>query len=313
MKISEKVKYIGVDDIDIDLFENQYKVKNGVSYNSYLILDEKTVLMDTVDKRKNTEWLKNLVKELDGRTLDYLVILHLEPDHAGSINIILERYPNITLVGNAKTFNMLPNFFNYELQFSKITVAEGEELNFGSHTLQFLMAPMVHWPEVMVAYEKSEELLFSADAFGKFGTLDTNELWDDEARRYYFNIVGKYGTPVQALLKKLGGKSIKKILPLHGNILTENLNYYIEKYLIWSSYLPEKQGVTLAYASIHGNTAKVANYVADILEERNIEYEMFDLSRADSAEAVASAFKFSKMILFAASYDAGVFTPMEEF
>ena len=266
--ISDAIRYIGVDDKDIDLFESQYIVPNGVSYNSYVILDEKIVVMDTVDARKTDEWLEKLERELDGKTPDYLVISHLEPDHSGSIQAIAEKYPQMQFVSNAKVFAMLPQFFEDRLDAQeKIAVKEGEELSLGTHTLVFYMAPMVHWPEVMVTYEKSEKVLFSADGFGKFGALSLteNEDWACEARRYYFNIVGKYGMPVQTLLKKAAGLDIETICPLHGPVLKENPGYYIGLYDTWSKYEPENKGVLVAYASIHGNTAKAAKKLADML------------------------------------------------
>lgn len=316
--ISEAVKYIGVDDKTIDLFESQYVVPHGVSYNSYLIFDEKVALMDTVDARGMEQWEKNLLDALDGRKVDYLIVSHLEPDHAGSIGRLVELFPEVTLVGNAKTFNMLPQFFD-ELPVDedhKITVAEGESLSLGTHTLNFYMAPMVHWPEVMVTYESSEKILFSADGFGKFGALDYEdpEGWACEARRYYFNIVGKYGAPVQALLKKAAGLDIRTICPLHGPVLNENLGYYIGLYDTWSSYKPENQGVLVAYASIHGNTAKAARKFADMLRAKGVEkVSVMDLSRDDMAEVVEDAFRYDRMVLAAASYDGGVFPCMQDF
>ena len=316
--ISEAVKYIGVDDKTIDLFESQYVVPHGVSYNSYLILDEKVALMDTVDARGVEQWEKNLLAALDGRKVDYLIVSHLEPDHAGSIGRLVELFPEVTLVGNAKTFNMLPQFFD-ELPVDedhKITVAEGESLSLGTHTLNFYMAPMVHWPEVMVTYESSEKILFSADGFGKFGALDYEdpEGWACEARRYYFNIVGKYGAPVQALLKKAAGLDIRTICPLHGPVLKENLGYYIGLYDTWSSYKPEDKGVLVAYASIHGNTAKAAQKFADMLRAKGVEkVSVMDLSRDDMAEVVEDAFRYDRMVLAAASYDGGVFPCMQDF
>ena len=316
--ISEAVKYIGVDDKTIDLFESQYVVPHGVSYNSYLILDEKVALMDTVDTRGVEQWEKNLLAALDGRKVDYLVVSHLEPDHAGSIGRLVELFPEVTLVGNAKTFQMLPQFFD-ELPVDenhKITVAEGESLSLGTHTLNFYMAPMVHWPEVMVTYESSEKILFSADGFGKFGALDYEdpEGWACEARRYYFNIVGKYGAPVQALLKKASGLDIRTICPLHGPVLKENLGYYIGLYDTWSSYKPEDKGVLVAYASIHGNTAKAAQKFAEMLCAKGVEkVSVMDLSRDDMAEVVEDAFRYDRMVLAAASYDGGVFPCMQDF
>ena len=314
--ISDAVKYIGVDDKTIDLFESQYVVPEGVSYNSYLILDEKVALMDTVDVRGMHEWEKNLTEALGGRKVDYLVIQHLEPDHAGSIGRLLELYPDVTLVGNAKTFAMLPQFFDIDPDVKKLTVAEGDTLSLGSHTLTFVMTPMVHWPEVMVSYESTEKILFSADGFGKFGALDAEdeEGWACEARRYYFNIVGKYGAPVQALLKKAANLDIQMICPLHGPILKEDLGYYIGLYDTWSSYKPENKGVLVAYASIHGNTAKVAEKFAEMLRERGVEKVVVsDLAREDMAEVIEDAFRYDRMVVAGASYDGGVFPCMQDF
>ena len=314
--ISDAVKYIGVDDKTIDLFESQYVVPEGVSYNSYLILDEKVALMDTVDARGMKEWEQNLLEALDGRKVDYLVISHLEPDHAGSIGRLVELFPEVTLVGNAKTFAMLPQFFDFPLEGHTLTVAEGESLSLGVHTLHFYMAPMVHWPEVMVTYESSEKILFSADGFGKFGALDAEDAegWACEARRYYFNIVGKYGAPVQALLKKAAGLDIATICPLHGPILTENLGYYIGLYDTWSSYKPENTGVLVAYASIHGNTAAAAEKFAEMLRAKGVEKVVVsDLAREDMAEVIEDAFRYDRMVLAAASYDGGVFPCMQDF
>ena len=315
IEISNDIKYIGVDDKTLDLFESQYILPNGVSYNSYLIKDEKNVVMDTVDKRASGEWLENLEKNLNGGKLDYLVISHLEPDHAGNIGYLAKKYPEMKLIGNAKTFQMLVQFFSIEnLEERKVVVKEGDEINLGKHTLQFFMAPMVHWPEVMVTYEKTEKILFTADGFGKFGALDTEEEWACEARRYYFNIVGKYGMQVQALLKKVATLDIKMICPLHGPILKENLEYYINKYDIWSSYKPEEEGVFIAYASMYGYTKQAVETLVEILKEKGIEkISTTDLSRDDMAEAVEDAFKYDKMILAAPSYNAGVFPPMQQF
>ena len=312
--ITDSIKYIGVDDKTIDLFESQYIVPNGISYNSYLIMDEKVALMDTVDKREMDSWEANLMEGLEGRKVDYLVISHLEPDHAGSILRVIELFPEVTLVGNAKTFTMLPQFFEEVPQVEKITVAEGDKLELGSHILNFVMAPMVHWPEVMVTFESSEGVLFSADGFGKFGALDTDEDWACEARRYYFNIVGKYGGPVQTLLKKAATLDIKIICPLHGPILTENLSYYIGLYDTWSSYKPEKKGVLIAFASIHGNTKKAAYKLADMLKEAGEEKVVVsDLAREDMAEVIEDAFKYDRMIVASSSYDGGVFPCMQDF
>lgn len=316
MNISESVKYIGVDDTTIDLFESQYVVPEGVSYNSYVILDEKIAIMDTVDKRGMKEWEDNLLKTLDRKKADYVIVQHMEPDHAGSLARLLELFPDITVVGNAKTFVMINQFFENINIKDSLTVKEGDTLNLGSHTLTFVMAPMVHWPEVMVTYESSEKILFSADGFGKFGALSLteNEDWACEARRYYFNIVGKYGAPVQTLLKKASALDIKTICPLHGPVLSDNLGYYLDLYNTWSSYQPESKGIFIAYASIHGNTAVAANRFADILRDKGVEKVVVtDLSRCDIAEAVEDAFRYDRMVLAAASYDAGVFPIMQDF
>lgn len=312
--ISDSIKYIGVDDTTLDLFESQYIVPNGVSYNSYLILDEKIAVMDTVDARKTKEWFDNLDKELKEHVPDYLIVSHLEPDHSANIQLFTEKYKEAKLVLSAKAKAMLPQFFNIEgLDERCIVVKEGEELDLGNHHLKFIMAPMVHWPEVMVEYETTEKMLFSADGFGKFGALSHDEDWACEARRYYFNIVGKYGAPVQTLLKKASTLDIKMICPLHGPILKDNLGYYIDKYQIWSSYQSEDEGVLVASASIHGNTKEVALKVVDLLKEKGVKVAFTDLTRDDMAEAVEDAFRYSKMILAGATYDGGVFSPMEDF
>ena len=313
--ISDSIKYIGVDDTTLDLFESQYIVPNGVSYNSYLILDEKIAVMDTVDARKTKEWFENLDKELKEHVPDYLIVSHLEPDHSANIQLFTEKYKEAKLVLSAKAKAMLPQFFNIEgLDERCIVVKEGEELDLGNHHLKFIMAPMVHWPEVMVEYETTEKVLFSADAFGKFGALSADEDWTCEARRYYFNIVGKYGAPVQTLLKKAAGLDIKTICPLHGPILKENLDFYIGKYLTWSSYEPEDDGVLVACASIHGNTKAAAEKMVDILKENGFAKVAFtDLTRDDMAEAIEDSFRYSRLIVAAASYDGGVFPPMEDF
>lgn len=314
INISDAIKYIGVDDKDIDLFESQYIVPNGISYNSYVILDEKICVLDTVDKRKTDEWFANLENVLDGKAPDYLVINHLEPDHASNIQLLADKYPDMKLVGNAKTFNMLPQFFDIDLTDRTVTVKEGDTLSLGEHTLSFYMAPMVHWPEVMVTYESKEKVLFSADGFGKFGALDTDEDWACEARRYYFNICGKYGVQVQALLKKAAKLDIVIICPLHGPILTENLGYYINLYDIWSKYEPEVDGIFIAYCSIHGNTEKAALKLYDILKEKtNKKIAISDLSRSDMAENIEDAFKYSTLVVAAPSYDGGVFPIMNDF
>lgn len=316
MFISESIKYVGVDDKDIDLFESQYVVPDGVSYNSYIIFDEKITIMDTVDARATDEWVKNIEEALDGKEPSYLVISHLEPDHAANIGLIAHKYPNMQLIGNAKTFQMLPQFFDEDFADRQVVVKEGDEISLGSHSLTFVMAPMVHWPEVMVAYEKTEKILFSADGFGKFGALDSedDEGWACEARRYYFNIVGKYGAQVQNLLKKASALDIQTICPLHGPVLKENLGYYLDLYNTWSSYEPEDEGVLVAYASIHGNTAKAAKQIADKLKAKGVEkMEVMDLSRDDMAEAVEAAFRYDKMVLACATYDGGLFPVMEDF
>lgn len=312
--ITDNILYIGADDRDLDLFESQYVIPNGVSYNSYVILDEKVAVMDTVDARRKDQWLNNLEKALAGRNVDYLVVSHMEPDHAANIRILAEKYPDMKVVGNAKTFPMIQQFFEMDLSGRSVVVKEGDALNLGTHELTFVMAPMVHWPEVMVSYEKSEKILFSADGFGKFGALDAEEDWACEARRYYFNIVGKYGAQVQALLKKAANLDIAMICPLHGPILKENLEYYIGKYNTWSSYEPEDEGVLVAYASIHGNTRKAAIKMKEILEAKGAKkVAITDLSRDDMAEAVEDAFRYDKLALAAASYDGGVFPCMEDF
>ena len=313
--ITRDIAYIGVDDTDLDLFESQYIIPNGISYNSYLIKDKKIAIMDTADNRKIDEWLGNLRTALDGRTPDYLVVQHMEPDHAGCIAEILEEYPAIKIVASARAIQMLPQFFEGR-DFSQNTIAvkEGDTLCLGEHILQFFMAPMVHWPEVMVTYDKKDNVVFSADGFGKFGALSHEEDWACEARRYYFNICGKYGGPVQALLKKLATLDVECICPLHGPILKENLGYYIGLYDTWSKYDVETEGVFIAYASIHGGTAAVANVMAEILREKGAKkVSVADLSRDDMAEAIEDAFRMDKMIVAAASYDGGVFPVMHDF
>lgn len=313
--ITNDILYIGTDDTTIDLFESQYPVPEGVSYNSYLILDEKITVMDTVDARGTEAWLSNLKEGLNGKSPDYLVISHLEPDHAANIGTLAEMYPDMKLIGNAKTFSMLPQFFHKDFKDRQVVVKEGETVSLGRHTLQFFMAPMVHWPEVMVTYEQTEKILFSADGFGKFGALcnDDPEDWACEARRYYFNIVGKYGMQVQALLKKAAALDIAMICPLHGPVLKENLGYYIGLYDTWSSYKAEKSGVVIAYASIHGNTAKAAKKLAEMVEAKGEKVELCDVSRTMVSELIESAFEYDRIILAAATYDGGVFSPMEDF
>lgn len=313
--VTNDIKYIGVEDLDIDLFESQYVVPNGISYNSYLIIDEKIAIMDTVDKRKGEEWLANLEEALASRQPDYLVVHHLEPDHAGSIACVMAKYPDLKIVTSARALQMLPQFFvedNFEGR--TIAIKEGDTLSLGEHSLAFVAAPMVHWPEVMVSYDAKDKVLFSADGFGKFGALSHDEEWACEARRYYFNICGKYGQPVQTLLKKAAALDIAIICPLHGPVLSENLGYYIGLYDTWSKYQVETDGVLIAYASIHGNTAGVARKMQEILLAKGAnKVSIADLSRDDMAEAVEDAFRMSKLIVAAASYDADVFPPMHDF
>ena len=313
--VTEKIRYIGVDDTTIDLFESQYIVPNGISYNSYLIMDEKIAIMDTADKRKSEEWFANLEEGLEGRTPDYLIVQHMEPDHAGNIATLLAKYPELQVAASAKAIQMMPQFFEDTcFEGRTISVKEGDTLNLGEHILQFFMAPMVHWPEVMVTYDQTDKVLFSADGFGKFGALAHEEDWACEARRYYFNICGKYGPQVQALLKKAATLDIACICPLHGPILKENLGYYIGLYDTWSKYDVETEGVFIAYASIHGGTKKAAEKMAEILREKGApKVSIADLSRDDMAEAVEDAFRMSKLIVAAASYDADVFPPMHDF
>lgn len=315
MTITNNIRYIGVDDTTLDLFEGQYIIPNGISYNSYLILDEKVTIMDTVDARMAKEWWENLEAALDSRTPDYLVVQHMEPDHASLVAEVMERYPNLQVVATQRALQMMPLFFEgADFSARSIAVGEGDTLSLGAHTLRFFLAPMVHWPEVMVSLEETEGILFAADAFGKFGALCHEEDWACEARRYYFNICGKYGVQVQALLKKLAGANVQTICPLHGPILTENLGYYIGLYDTWSKYEPETEGVFIAYASIHGGTAKAAHKLAEILREKGApKVSIADLSRDDMAEAVEDAFRMSKLIVCASSYDAGLFPPMHEF
>ena len=309
------ITYIGVDDTDLDLFEGLYTIPNGVSYNSYLIVDEKVAIIDSVDIRKCDEWLANLEAALSGKTPDYIVVHHMEPDHAGSLAAVVERYPNVKLVCTARAQQMLTQFFDGELFAQKcIVVGEGDTISLGEHTLTFYMAPMVHWPEVMVSYESKSKVLFSADAFGKFGALSHNEEWACEARRYYFNICGKYGGPVQTLLKKIAKLDVAAIYPLHGPLLTDNLEYYIGLYDCWSKYEVETDGVFIAYASIYGGTAAVAERFAQMLRDRGIpKVSIADLCRDDKAEAVEDAFRMGTLVLAAASYDGDVFPPMHEF
>lgn len=312
VNLPEDIFYIGVNDRDIDLFEGQYAVPDGVSYNSYLIMDEKIAVMDTVDQRKKEEYLENLEKALGEKSPDYLIVSHVEPDHASSIGVFLERYPHTKLVGNAKTFQMLANYFNLD-HVDAVTVKDGDILSLGKHELHFLMTPMVHWPEVMFTYDSCGGVLFSADAFGRFGVPDGEEDWDREARRYYFNIVGKFGMPVQNVMKKAAGLDIQVICPLHGPILKENLGYYLDKYKIWSSYEPETEGVFIAYASFHGNTAQAARKLEEILRRKGCRVESADLARDDMAAAVGNAFRYSKLVLAAVSYNGGLMPYMETY
>ena len=313
--ISEDIKYIGVDDKDIDLFEGQYVVPNGISYNSYLIKDSKIAVMDTVDRRKTEEWLANLENELDGAVPDYLVVSHMEPDHSFNIDVLAKKYPDMKIVGNDKTFTYMEQFFNIDdLDSRKVVVKEGDELNLGKHTLKFFMAPMVHWPEVMVSYETTEKIVFAADGFGKFGALDTDEEWACEARRYYFNIVGKYGAQVQMLLKKLATLDVNMICPLHGPILKEDLGYYIGKYDTWSKYEAEDDGVFIAYSSVYGNTKEAVEELVKLLEKKGAKkVAVADLARDDFAEAIEDAFRYDKVVLASITYNGVAFPDMENF
>ena len=311
VNVTDNIFNIGASDNNINLFEGQYTLKNGMSYNSYLIKDKYTVVIDTIDEAVTDIWLRNLEEGLNGEKIDYLIVSHMEPDHAYNIGKLAEMYPEMKIVGNQFTFNILSNFFTIDkLDDKKVLVKEGDILDIGNHKLQFFMAPMVHWPEVMVTYEQTEKILFAADAFGKFGSLDVKDNWDDEARRYYFGIVGKFGMQVQALLNKAATLDIKTICPLHGPILKENLGYYIDKYATWGGYKPEVNGVYIACASIYGNSLKAAEKMKEIIEEKGVEVHLDDLTRCDWAEAVANAFKYSQAIFVASSYNAGLFTPM---
>ena len=314
MEVVKDIINIGASDKNLKLFEGQYVLKNGMSYNSYIIKDEKTVILDTIDEGVTEKWLDNLEKALGNKEPEYLIVSHMEPDHAYNIGTLIEKYPNMKIVGNTFTFNILSNFFDVDISDKKVIVKEGDILELGKHKLQFFMAPMVHWPEVMVTYEQTEKILFTADGFGKFGALDVEEKWDDEARRYYFGIVGKYGMQVQALLAKASKLDIKMICPLHGPILKENLEYYINKYNVWSSYEPEEDGVFIVCSSIYGNTLEVAKKLKTILEANGTKnIVLADLTKDDWAEAVANAFKFSKLVVASSSYNAGLFSPMEQF
>lgn len=311
--ITEEIKYIGVDDKELDLFENQYALKNGMSYNSYLIEDEKTVIMDTVDKRKTDEWLNNLEIALDGRNPDYLVISHLEPDHSGSIGKLLAKYPEIKIISNEKVFNMFPQFVDFNIENKKVVVKEGDTINLGKHILHFFMAPMVHWPEVMVTYEETKKILFSADAFGKFSTIDTDEPWIDEARRYFINIVGKYGMQVQGLLKKASNLEINTICPLHGPILKDNLSYYINLYDKWSKYEPEENGILIVCGSLHGNTYEAAKEFEKDLKEKGNNVKLIDVAKTPISDIVPEAFKYSKLCIACVTYNMNIFPAMDSF
>ena len=314
MKISNDILYIGVNDREIDLFEGQYIVENGMSYNSYVIMDSEIAVMDTVDKNFGEEWLYNIKNAVGDRTPSYLVVQHMEPDHSANIDKFMDMYPNAKIVCTSKAITMVNQFFGTDYAQRQIVVGDGDALNLGSHELVFVTAPMVHWPEVMLSYDKTSKTLFSADAFGKFGTWDTDEEWACEARRYYFGIVGKYGTQVQNLLKKLSGSFVSTICPLHGPVLSENLDYYINLYDIWSSYRPEAEGVTIAYTSVYGNTANAVEHLEMELKKLGCnEISVFDLARCDMAEAVEDAFKFSKLVLATTTYNGGIFPFMHEF
>ena len=314
MEIKNNIFYVGVNDRDIDLFEGQYVVENGMAYNSYVIMDEKIAVMDTVDANFTDEWLSNVASVLGGRQPDYLVVQHMEPDHSANIENFVKAYPNVTLVGNAKTFVMMKNFFNSEVTDKKLVVENGGTLNLGTHELTFVFAPMVHWPEVMMTYDSYAKVLFSADAFGKFGTTDADEEWDCEARRYYFGIVGKYGMQVQNVLKKAATLDVQTICPLHGPILTENLEHYLNLYNIWSSYMPESEGVVIAYTSVYGNTKKAVEYLAEKLRQKGVpKVQVTDLARDDMAEAVEDAFRYGKLVLATTTYNADIFPFMKTF
>ncbi len=314
MEITKDIIYIGVNDHKVDLFEGQYVVPNGMAYNSYVILDEKTAVMDTVDAHFGDEWLANLEQALGGRKPDYLVVQHMEPDHSANIAKFAEKYPEAQIVGNAKTFTMVKNFFGTDYADRRVVVKDGESLSLGAHELTFVFAPMVHWPEVMVTYDAKDKVLFSADGFGKFGALDVEEDWACEARRYYFGIVGKYGMQVQNLLKKAAALDIQTICPLHGPVLTENLGYYIGLYDTWSAYKPESEGVFVAYASVYGNTKAAAELLAEKLREKGCpKVTVADLAREDMAECVEDAFRYDTLVLASCTYNGGVFPPMREF
>lgn len=313
MKITQDVRYIGVSDRNLDLFEGQYKVPDGMAYNSYVILDEKIAVFDTVDKKFGDEWLDNLKNELNGRTPDYLVVLHMEPDHSANIAKFAGVYKDAKIVSSAAAFRMMKAYFGDEFTDRRMVVKEGDKLNLGKHELTFVGAPMVHWPEVIVAYESSEKLLFSADAFGKFGAFDVKADWACEARRYYFGIVGKYGVQAQNLLKKAAALDIEKILPLHGPLLTENLGYYLDLYNTWSSYGVESEGVTIAYTSVYGHTERAVRMLKEEIEKAGVKVAVHDLARCDESEAVEDAFRYGKLVLATTTYNASIFPFMQNF
>ena len=313
MKIKDNFYYIGVNDENLDLFESQYKVPNGMSYNSYLIKDKKNVVFDTVDKSVSEIWLKKLEKALNGEGVDYLIISHLEPDHSYNIGILAKKYPDMKIIGNAMTFKILPKFFEDIETERRVEVKEGDILNIGKHSLKFYMAPMVHWPEVMFTYEETEKILFSADAFGKFGAIKNEDKWLEEARRFYIGIVGKYGPQVQSILRKVQDLNIKMICPLHGFILKDNLRFYLEKYCKWSNYEPEEEGIVIACSSIHGNTLEAGRYLESYLKTLKKKVCFIDLTREDFSYALSKAFQYDKLVLMSSSYNAGVFPPMEQF
>lgn len=313
MTITDNIRFVGVDDLKLDMFESQYHIPDGISYNSYVILDEKTAILDTVDYSMKDEWLSNLERELGGKEPDYLIISHMESDHSGSIALLADKYPNMKIAATAKAFQILGQFFEINLEGRKIVASEGDTLSLGKHTLQFIMAPMIHWPEVMMTYEQSEKILFTADAFGTFGALCNDIPWEDEARRYYINIVGKYGMQVQAVLKKAAALDIQTICPLHGPVLKENLSHYISLYDTWSSYRPETEGVLVAYASIHGHTKEAALKFADMLKDKGAVVEVRELMRDDMAGSVAAAFRYSKLAAFCPTYDGNLYPAMEDF
>lgn len=313
MQVTDSIRYVGVNDHQVDLFEGQYQVPNGMSYNSYVIIDEKVAVMDTVDIHFGEEWMANVKAVLAGRMPDYLIVQHMEPDHSANISRFLEEYPQATVVATAKAFVMMKQFFGNDYADRRIVASEMSELSLGAHTLHFVMTPMVHWPEVMVTYESSEKVLFSADGFGKFGALDCDEPWDDEARRYYIGIVGKYGVQVQALLKKAAALDIAVICPLHGPVLTSDLSHYVNLYQLWSTYTPEKEAVVIAYASVYGNTKEAALLLADILREKGKEVHVYDLARCDMSQAVADAFCCSSLVLASITYNADCYPCMKTF